>query len=231
MRILVISVLLLIAGCGDSDDVIRKKAYTALSVDKDYATALKLYSKLANKGDALSQSQLGHMYSRGLGVNEDGKEAVAWWAKAAEQGNLSALSNVANAYKYGGSGVAQDYIEAIKWYEKCIAHSACFVELGDMHELGLGVQENPVEAARLYKLGASQEIKNPHSQLQMEVISKADSEMHLAQMYARGLGVQKDCAEAKRLMTLAANSNTVISEMASMKLREEFCTSEVGTKN
>lgn len=230
MRNWVILFLLLCAGCGDSDEAIKKKAHKAFEI-KDYATALDLYIKLAKKGDSGAQSNLGLMYHRGWGVEKNGKEAVMWWSKAAEQGEVNALNNVANAYKYGRDGVPQDYFEAIKWYEKCVAHSACFVEFGDMYERSLGVQGNQMEAVRLYTMGANQEIKFPHNPLQMEVVSKADAEMHLARMYASGLGVQKNCTEAKRLMALAANSNTIISDIARRELGENFCFSEVGTVN
>ena len=219
MRNWIILFLLLVSGCGDSDDVIRKKAFKAVEA-RDYVTAVELFTKLAKKGDAIAQVNLGVMYKTGRGVEINGKEAVMWWSKAAEQGNLSALNNVANAYKYGKDGVSQDYLEAIKWYEKCVAqpHSFCFVEFGDMYELGLGVQEDQVKAARLYQMGADQEGIN-----QGEVEGKAQAEVHLARMYANGWGVQVDCEKAVRLMTLAANSHTVSSDIARNLLKDSSC--------
>jgi hypothetical protein len=220
MRNWILLFLLLSAGCGDSDRTIREKADKAYA-NKDYVTALGLYSKLANKGDAGAQTKVGIFYSAGWGVEKNGKEAVMWWTKAAEQGEVGALNNVANAYKYGKDDNPPDYGEAIKWYEKCVAHSACFVEYGDMYETGLGVQADQVEAARLYKLGADIELTDSRIN-SAQVSMKADAEVHLARMYANGRGVQRDCAEATRLMTLAAGRNTISSEIAKNKLRESM---------
>jgi TPR repeat protein len=222
MRNWIVLILFLIAGCGDSNDVIRKKAHHAYKT-KDYVTALELYTKLAKKGDVSAQLNLGFMYNMGLGVEKNGKEAVVWWTKAAEQGNMSALNNLANSYKYGKDSIPQDYVEAIKWYKKCIGQpdSICFVEFGDMYELGLGVQENQVEAVRLYHMGANQ---GGESQNKME--SKAQAEVHLARMYANGWGVQMDCEKAVRLMTLAANSHTISSDIAKNLLENSTCPGE-----
>jgi len=218
---IIIVLSLLISGCGDSNEVILKKADKAYS-SKDYATAATLYSKLAKNGNAKAQAKLGVLYAMGWGVEKNGKEAVSWYAKAAEQGEVDALNNVANAYKYGRAGAPMDYAEAIKWYEKCVAHSACYYEFGDMYEMGLGMQEDQVEAARLYKLGATH-IENPKST--GEITEKEQSEIRLARMYANGWGVQKDCGEAVRLMTLAANRHPYgsNSNIARRKLEESSC--------
>ena len=53
---------------------------------KDYATALKHFSPLAELGNAEVQFWLGHMYYKGNGVTQDYAEAVRWWRKAAKHG-------------------------------------------------------------------------------------------------------------------------------------------------
>jgi TPR repeat protein len=42
-------------------------------------------------------------------------EALIWYRRAAEQGDVDSLVVLGTAYE-GGIGVAQDYIEAHKWY-------------------------------------------------------------------------------------------------------------------
>ena len=59
-------------------------------VQKDYATALKLWRPLAEQGHAKAQYFLGLMHANGQGVTRDYKEAVRWYRKAAKQGNASA---------------------------------------------------------------------------------------------------------------------------------------------
>ena len=53
----------------------------------DYATALKHFRPLAEKGDARAQTKLGWMYYRGMVVTKDYKKAVKWYRKAAKQGH------------------------------------------------------------------------------------------------------------------------------------------------
>jgi len=50
----------------------------------DFATALKEWKPLAEKGDAVAQYNLGQMYRNGDGVPQDYTEAVRWWRLAAE---------------------------------------------------------------------------------------------------------------------------------------------------
>ena len=54
--------------------------------------------KKAQKGDAYSQSQLGHILANGKGVREDDKAAVKWFRLAAEQGDAYGQSSLAAMY-------------------------------------------------------------------------------------------------------------------------------------
>ena len=81
----------------------------------DYATALKEWKPLAEKGDMYAQSNLGLMYYNGDGVPQDYREAVKWYRLAAEQGDAKAQYNLGLMYE-NGYGVPQDYKEAVKWY-------------------------------------------------------------------------------------------------------------------
>jgi len=62
----------------------------------DYATALREWRPLANRGNARAQNNLGHMYYNGEGVPQDDVEAVKWFRLAADQGNNSAKGNLRN---------------------------------------------------------------------------------------------------------------------------------------
>jgi TPR repeat protein len=48
--------------------------------------ALQILRPLAEKGGALAEFNLGQMHARGLGVQRDYTEAIAWIRKAADQG-------------------------------------------------------------------------------------------------------------------------------------------------
>ena len=81
----------------------------------DYKTALRGFKRLANKGNAATQFNLGQMYRRGQGVQQNYKTAVKWYTHAAKQGNPSAQTNLGAMYA-NGQGVPQDYKTAVKWY-------------------------------------------------------------------------------------------------------------------
>ncbi|PHS09962.1 MAG: hypothetical protein COA89_01515, partial [Acidithiobacillus sp.] len=67
----------------------------------DFATALREWRPLAEKGDADAQFNLGVMYSKGQGVPQDYKTAVKWYTLAAEQGVASAQTNLGHIYDKG----------------------------------------------------------------------------------------------------------------------------------
>ena len=49
------------------------------------------------------------------GVAEDPAQAVAWYRKAAEKGDVMAQTSLAKMYDEG-KGVAKDFVQAHKWY-------------------------------------------------------------------------------------------------------------------
>ncbi|NAR48248.1 hypothetical protein GPS60_11510 [Acinetobacter haemolyticus] len=59
-----------------------------------YKRAFEWYSKAANKGFADGQYHLGRMYASGLGVKQNKNLALQWLKKAADQGNISAISEI-----------------------------------------------------------------------------------------------------------------------------------------
>ena len=68
---------------------------------QDYKTAHRIFLKLAKKGDAKAQYNLGVMYVNGRGVQQDYKEAVKWYRLAAEQRNEEAQVKLAIMYDKG----------------------------------------------------------------------------------------------------------------------------------
>lgn len=81
----------------------------------DYATALSIFTPLAEHGDAKAQNNLGSMYRFGHGVPQDGAKALHWYRKAAVQGDAKAQNNLGYMYAHG-LGVPQDYVQGAKWF-------------------------------------------------------------------------------------------------------------------
>lgn len=83
----------------------------------DYATALKVWLPPATEGDKVSQTYVGEIYEKGLGVQPDYPLAVEWYRKAAEQGYARAQINLGYLYEKG-LGVEKDPGTALNWYRR-----------------------------------------------------------------------------------------------------------------
>lgn len=70
---------------------------------------------LAEQGDAGAQFDMGMCCAFGRGVEQDLKQAAAWFRKAAEQGHAPAQHNLGVLYECG-EGVEEDAAQAVKWY-------------------------------------------------------------------------------------------------------------------
>src|SRR5438067_1610415 len=86
---------------GPSDDALDA------FVNRDYATALRLFRLAADQGDANGQFMLGVMYATGQGIPQNYAEAVKWYRLATDQGNVDAQYNLGSMYATG-QGVQQD---------------------------------------------------------------------------------------------------------------------------
>jgi TPR repeat protein len=65
----------------------------------------------------VAQHNLASMYAKGDGVQQDFKQALAWYRKAAEQGLADAQGNLGCMY-YKGQGVQQDSKQAAAWHRR-----------------------------------------------------------------------------------------------------------------
>ena len=68
------------------------------------------------RDDAIAQSNLGNDVLNGRGVAKDDAQAVAWYRKAADQGNAPAQNDLGVMYEKG-RGVAKDE-PGRDWYRK-----------------------------------------------------------------------------------------------------------------
>jgi uncharacterized protein len=83
----------------------------------DYATALREWTLLAQQGHKIAQHNLGIMYVRGYGVQQDFSLAARWFIRAANQGYAPSELSLGLAYLYG-NGVPADESEAAKWFRR-----------------------------------------------------------------------------------------------------------------
>ena len=92
--------------------------------------------------------------------------------RLAEQGDADAQTNLGAMYD-NGTGVPQNYSEAVKWYRLAAEQGIATAQynLGAMYANGEGVPQNDAEAVKWYRLAAEQ--------------GYADAQNNLGIMYAR----------------------------------------------
>ena len=123
---------------------------------RDYATALREWTPLAEQGNMYAQYKLGHMYRNGLGVPKNYKTAVKWYNLAAEQGVADAQYYLGYMYR-NEKGVTQDFKTESKWYTLAAEQGNAEAQnwLGLMYEFGEGVIQDYVYAHMWYNISAS----------------------------------------------------------------------------
>ena len=136
---------------------------------KNYPVALKLFTKLAEQGDASAQFALGFMYDNGEGVPKDASQAVTWYRKAAEQGDAKAQFNLGFMYA-NGEGVPKDASQAVTWYRKAAEQGVAQAQfnLGVMYANGEGVPKDYVQAAKWFYLGKANGVEADKAIRQIE---------------------------------------------------------------
>ncbi len=149
----------------------------------DWAAALREWQRVAERGDANAQYNMGLLYTLGHGVPQDLRCAAEWYEKAARQGVPAAQYNLGVIYA-NGQGVPQNVTEARQWFERAAAQGLGLAEdsLGYFFATGQGVPRNYQEAAKWYRRAAEKGI--------------ASAQFGLGVLYDLGEGVPRDFSEA-----------------------------------
>ncbi len=139
------------------------------------------------------KKDISELYTSGYNFDrqENYKEAVRWYRKAAERGHAQAQVNLGTFYS-NGLGVERDCTEAVKWYRKAAEqeHAQAQNNLGVMYSEGQGVEQDYSEAAKWCGKAAEQ--------------GHAQAQTNLCIMYSEGQGVEQDYNEAAKWCRKAA---------------------------
>ena len=164
------------------------------SVGEQVAAQIDSIRYKAEQGDAKFQYAYGVCYEKGWGVEQDVKEALVWYRKAAAQDNGPAFNSIGNFYRTG-TIVNADPKQAFEYYQKGAAEkdAQAMLNLGNCYFYGMGVEKDEKTAVKWWKDAA--EAGNAYALAQM-----GDS-------YYYGLGVEKDLAKAIEYYTPAADRN------------------------
>ena len=148
----------------------------------------------AEHGEAKFQYAYGVCYEKGWGVEQDTKEALAWYRKAAVQENGPAYNSIGNFYRTG-TVVKADLKQAFEYYQKGsqVKDAQSMLNLGNCYYYGMGVQKDEKSAVRWWKEAA--DAGNVYAISQM------------GDCYYYGIGTEKDLTKAVEYLTQAADHN------------------------
>jgi TPR repeat protein len=188
----------------EAQDACGRCLLDASGSDEDEAEAVKWFRRAAENGSVTAKMNLASCYEEGAGVERDANEAIRLYRDAAETGNELAQTKMAMIYEEGEL-VQQDMKEAWKWARLAAEKDggAHFV-MGNWYEDGRGVDPNPLEALRCYRLAAR---KKYHTAV-----------IPIAVMYYYGVVVPSDVVMSGVLLRIARLQEMIDDE----ELREYF---------
>ncbi|KAJ1647037.1 hypothetical protein IWQ61_010140 [Dispira simplex] len=145
----------------------EKGGVPSILVDEGYAK--ELFIKAAQLGYVPSQFKLGFCYEYGtLTCPQDPKRSIAWYTRAAEQGDPEAELALSGWYLTGSDNVLeQSDTEAYLWARKAADKGLAKAEyaIGYYNENGIGVKQDMEEARRWYMRSAAQGHKRAMNRL------------------------------------------------------------------
>lgn len=164
-----------------------------------YLTAVELAEPLANLGDPSAQTLLGEIYSRGLGVRRNMKEAARWYQAAAKAGNSEAQFRYAMIL-LEGSAVSKDEAQA-RDLMKAAADAG--LPLAEYNYGQMLIESSPAggfsEAAGYFEKAASSGV--------------AEAQYAMSQLYATGRGVEEDLTKARAFLHASALNGFTIAQI------------------
>jgi len=142
-----------------------------------YAKATKIYTDAQDEKPA-ARYQLGRLYATGRGVPADADKSAQLIKEAADLGYLPAKFEVEHpTAKALGISSDQASVDMVRAAAEAAQPQAQY-ELGTMLLSGIGVEKNPGEAMKWYRLAAKQ--------------NNADAQYALGKMLAEGIGGKRD---------------------------------------
>jgi localization factor PodJL len=153
-------------------------------------TSLRL---AAAKGDPSAEFEVAARFAEGKGVQQDLKQAVAWYQRAATRGFAQAQYRLATLYERG-LGVKTDLARAKVWYKRAAEQG----NVKAMHNLAV--------------LSAGRDSSAPDYGVASYWFTEAaerglaDSQFNLAILYENGFGVGRDLKQAYKWVSLVAQA-------------------------
>ncbi len=164
------------------------------------SAAMRLTIRLANKGNANAQFNLGTMYSNGKNVDQNLTEGMRYYKLAADQGHAIAQFCIGSMYLFG-EGVDDNFDEAVRYYKLAADQEHCEAQrfLANLYNSGkLDVQNHKAEALRYYlKVLKNETNTQKHCEDAIERITAFARDKDFVVKYCLG------CCKERKLKTCA----------------------------
>jgi len=148
---------LLMSGCSNEEPAVTHldDCYNHYKAES-YLVATQSCELAAEDGEAQAQWLLGQIYRFALLKERDNpEEAIHWYLKAAEQGHVSAMREVGNAYLFG-YGIEVDFDKAHLWLLRAAKKedSVAAFSIGSLYFEGKGRTKDTGSAINWFKRAA-----------------------------------------------------------------------------
>lgn len=110
------------------------------------------------EGDMEAAVHLGNLYYNGPDGNaQNAQEALPYWQRSVDNGNMSVANKVAYCYM-AGIGCTENQREGFRYFQMNADHGDkdAQYEVGECYEEGIGCEKNPILAKRYYEKAALQ---------------------------------------------------------------------------
>ncbi len=139
------------------------------AVRKDKTALMYARRKAAERGSAAAQYWYGRMLSTGEGTGKNEKDALYWYEKAAEQGDVRAMYECGKCWQgedgTSDSGIKKDHKKAFFWYQKAAENGHGYAQrrLAQIYDQGnsmrlSGVEKNREKALHWYQKAGEQNV-------------------------------------------------------------------------
>jgi hypothetical protein len=128
----------------------------------DLRRAVELLTFAAEAEVADAQHALGVLHARGRGVAQDRAQAVRWFTRAAQNGNVAGEVEQAIAL-FNGEGVPANEPEAARLFRRAAFRGNAIAQnrLARLYAAGRGVPKNEIEAAAWHIMASAQGLSDP----------------------------------------------------------------------